>query len=62
MRFMDFSVITGKVGYVFWRLGIISFWRRFLIPRMPRPIARVAADRLDKVAAAAEPQLIQLKR
>jgi anaerobic magnesium-protoporphyrin IX monomethyl ester cyclase len=62
MRFMDFSVITGKVGYVFWRLGIISFWRRFLIPRMPRPAARVAADRMDKAAAAAEPQLIQLKR
>ena len=34
LRFMDFSVITSKTGYVLWRLGIISFWRRFLNPKM----------------------------
>jgi anaerobic magnesium-protoporphyrin IX monomethyl ester cyclase len=37
MRFMDFSVITGKGGYFFWRIGVISFWRRFIIPQMDLP-------------------------
>jgi len=37
MRFMDFSVITGKGGYLFWRFGIISFWRRYINAKMKKP-------------------------
>jgi hypothetical protein len=28
VRFMDFSVIPGKIGWYFWKLGIIQFWRK----------------------------------
>lgn len=37
LRFMDFSTIPGSMGYVCWRLGIMSFWRRHLNPRPPGP-------------------------
>jgi len=30
---MDFSVLTGKTGYVMWKLGIIQYWRRFFVPK-----------------------------
>ena len=62
MRFMDFSVITGKVGYVFWRLGIISFWRRFLIPRMPSPTTGYAAQQPVEPADRGKRKVIELKR
>lgn len=28
LRYMDFSVFPGEVGWVFWKLGIIKFWNR----------------------------------
>jgi len=31
LRFMDFSLLPGKVGHVLWKLGIIGFWQRFLV-------------------------------
>ena len=31
LRFMDFSVIPGKVGYFLWKFGIINMWKRFLL-------------------------------
>ena len=31
LRFMDFSVIPGKTGYVLWKLGVIKFWQRFFL-------------------------------
>jgi len=24
---MDFSVITGKCGYLLWKTGIVGFWQ-----------------------------------
>jgi radical SAM superfamily enzyme YgiQ (UPF0313 family) len=36
LRFMDFSIIPGHTGYVFWKLGIVGFWREHLTPRPPR--------------------------
>ena len=33
LRFMDFSVLPGKPGYFLWKLGVISFWQRFVIKR-----------------------------
>ena len=31
LRFMDFSLLPGKVGHVLWKLGIIGFWQRFML-------------------------------
>ena len=31
LRFMDFSVIPGKVGYFLWKFGIVNMWKRFLL-------------------------------
>ena len=28
VRFMDFSVIPGRIGWYFWKLGIIKFWHK----------------------------------
>ena len=36
-RRMDFSIIPGWTGYVFWRLGIVNFWRKHFLARPPRP-------------------------
>jgi anaerobic magnesium-protoporphyrin IX monomethyl ester cyclase len=36
LRFMDFSVLTGHLGYTLWQLGIIGFWRRHVIPKFLR--------------------------
>jgi len=33
LKFMDFSVITGVSGYIFWKLGIVGFWNRFITPK-----------------------------
>jgi len=33
LRFMDFSVIVGRGGYIAWRLGIINMWGRCFNPR-----------------------------
>ncbi len=33
LRFMDFSILPGKSGYYLWKLGIISFWHRFILKR-----------------------------
>ena len=31
LRFMDFSVIPGKVGYFLWKFGVIRLWKKFLL-------------------------------
>jgi hypothetical protein len=36
-RFMDFSIIPGRSGYVLYRLGVIDLWRRLFTARAPRP-------------------------
>ena len=42
LRFMDFSVMTGRIGYVLWRLGILRFWRRHVVslPDGPMPVSK----------------------
>ena len=37
LRFMDFSIIPGWSGYIAWRIGLVSLWRRRFKPRPPRP-------------------------
>ena len=37
LRFMDFSLLPGKPGYILWKLGIISFWQRFMLKHYHLP-------------------------
>jgi radical SAM superfamily enzyme YgiQ (UPF0313 family) len=37
LRFMDFSIIPGWSGYIAWRIGLVSLWRRRFKQRPPRP-------------------------
>jgi anaerobic magnesium-protoporphyrin IX monomethyl ester cyclase len=37
MRFVDFSVLPGRSGYVLWRLGVVGFLQRHFTRRPPRP-------------------------
>ena len=37
LRFMDFSVLPGKVGYYLWKFGIIGFWRKFILKSYQMP-------------------------
>ncbi len=41
LRLMDFSTINGKSGYAFWRLGVVTLWRKRFTPRWPRPVREV---------------------
>ena len=56
---MDFSAIPGRAGYIAWRIGLISLWRkRFTtrMPRPPRPEREIAKDiRAGRVVAVVEP-------
>ncbi len=35
LRYLDFAVFTGPLGYFLWKAGIISFWQRHLLPKKP---------------------------
>jgi hypothetical protein len=59
LRFMDFSVLTGRTGYLLWRSGLIGFWWTHVVPRYrlaaspepvadPRPPARPSGRGLHK--------------
>jgi hypothetical protein len=37
LRFLDFTIIPGWSGYIFWRVGLVGYWRRHHSPRPPRP-------------------------
>ena len=37
LRFMDFSLLPGKVGHILWKLGVISFWQRFIVKQYHLP-------------------------
>lgn len=59
LRFMDFSVLTGSMGYVLWWSGVIAFWQKHCVPRFKRES--------DEPAASADPtnqlpQLLQVRR
>ena len=36
LRFMDFSVLPGRMAWTMWRLGIVRFWNRHLVPKFRR--------------------------
>jgi len=33
LRFMDFSVLPGRIGWLLWRVGLIGFWQKHLVRR-----------------------------
>jgi radical SAM superfamily enzyme YgiQ (UPF0313 family) len=37
LSFMDFSIIPGRTGYLFWKIGIVGFWQRRFTRRHARP-------------------------
>ena len=37
LRFMDFSVLSGKSGYLLWKIGIIKFWKKFVLKQYSLP-------------------------
>ena len=37
LRFMDFSVLPGRTGWLMWRVGIVGFCQKRFIRRPPRP-------------------------
>ncbi len=46
LRHLDFSTIPGYAGYVAWKLGLVGFWWRRMIPKMEKP-ARVIRRRRE---------------
>lgn len=53
-RFMDFSIIPGRTGYLLWRVGLIEFWRRHFNQKAPRPPYMDPSDVADSVPLGAE--------
>ena len=41
LRFMDFSFLPGRPGYFLWKVGIISFWQKFILKRYKLPKSKV---------------------
>ena len=37
LRFMDFSILSGKSGYLLWKIGIIKFWKKFVLKQYRLP-------------------------
>ena len=33
LRFMDFSVLPGRWGYFFWKIGLVQFWQKHFVKR-----------------------------
>jgi radical SAM superfamily enzyme YgiQ (UPF0313 family) len=40
IRVMDFSITPGRIGWIFWRLGIVRFYQRHFTAKPPRPQRR----------------------
>ena len=40
LRFADFSMITGRSGYLMWRLGLVSLWLKLFGPNVRRAAER----------------------
>lgn len=53
LRFMDFSIIPGWMGYVFWKIGLVDFWHKYILAKFPRPPKRAKGHPKDKFAGLA---------
>jgi anaerobic magnesium-protoporphyrin IX monomethyl ester cyclase len=56
MKFIDFSVLPGRSGYLLWRLGIIGFLQKHFRRRPPRP----QRDRVPRADTAARLPMIEV--
>lgn len=36
LRFMDFSSIPGIPGYILFKLGVVKYWHRHMVPKLPK--------------------------
>jgi anaerobic magnesium-protoporphyrin IX monomethyl ester cyclase len=50
LRFMDFSVLPGRWGYVLWKTGLVEFWQKHFLKRF----------RIDRDSRAARPDEISM--
>jgi radical SAM superfamily enzyme YgiQ (UPF0313 family) len=51
LRFMEFSALPGRAGYFAWKIGLVTFWQRYLNPRPPHPgLHSVRARQKQRVA------------
>jgi radical SAM superfamily enzyme YgiQ (UPF0313 family) len=53
LRHLDFSTIPGYAGYIAWKVGLVEFWWRRVIPKMEKP-ARKIKRRRETVAETVE--------
>jgi radical SAM superfamily enzyme YgiQ (UPF0313 family) len=37
LRHLDFSTIPGYAGYIAWKIGLVDFWWKWVIPKMEKP-------------------------
>jgi anaerobic magnesium-protoporphyrin IX monomethyl ester cyclase len=37
LRFAEFSILTGRTGFILWRLGILKLWRRLAVRGLDLP-------------------------
>ena len=42
IRYMDFSVLPGRLGYMMWKIGIIGFWQKYILKRYKLTQSEVA--------------------
>ncbi len=42
--FMDFSRMPGRAATLLWRLGVVGFWHRRVVPRFRREVPREGAS------------------
>lgn len=51
LRFMDFSNLPGRSGWFAWKLGLVRFWQRHLVPAHPRRDRRPQPEPASDAAA-----------
>jgi anaerobic magnesium-protoporphyrin IX monomethyl ester cyclase len=50
VRVMDFSIIPGRTGYLFWRAGLVGLWQKRFWRRPPRPERTTVEPEAPRVA------------
>ncbi|MFT5484910.1 MAG: hypothetical protein ACI9GW_003579, partial [Halieaceae bacterium] len=49
LRHLDFSTIPGYVGYIAWKVGLVKFWWRHVIPKMEKPAREIRRRRETQI-------------
>lgn len=40
LRFMDFSILPSKWGWILWKLGILQAWQKHMVKKIPMPVQK----------------------